>query len=416
MANNRKTKKALWNNSIITPYFYSLFAINTIKSSNLISIDGIKINNLVLLLPIYIIIKSIIYKIKKINFKVAFLLIIYTIFLIIHSLFLNHNAQSFYSVAIILLPMALILLINIKCGKAFIVSLKAIILLGLLYSIVVIIKSLFYNEMSQIFNISSSITASTRQSTIIGSSITTSYYLLMNIPLCMIGIKEIVSKKWKNVSLITLILSAFAIILLRSRICFIILGIYAAIYLLILGKKIKISYRILSVSLIAILLIGILNNEQFSRLYTDYSTSKSTETRLEIFETGVNEFYKNPLLGSGIANYYKRLWNKKSRNIIIEDTVSITDPHNLYLYILVEQGIIGLLIFFSIFVVLFKEYIRYLPKNIKQNIYILVTAQCIAQTCGSQLINEINYATILWSYITIICSRGYYERLKSETI
>lgn len=391
---------------------YSLFAFTSFKKIGSPYIDGIQGNNLIYLIPIVLFIKFLTNSEKKINLKIVILFLIYIIYLLLNLIF-NYNSQAFYSIMIIILPMLLITSANKSEGKNVNQIIKVLVSLGLIYSIFIIFEFFFYNIIAQYFNLNTTADYVTRHTTMLGSSITTSYYLLLNIPICFMGFHYF-DKKWKKITIITIILSVFSIILEQSRICFVILGIYLILYFLLFGKKVKLSTKILAVLGIIFLLSWVMSNESLSRLYTDYSDNTSTQTRISIIKIGFNEFLNKPILGSGISTYYKRLWHGESRYILINGGLSLIDPHNIYIYILVEQGIMGMMLFVTIFILIIKEYIKYMPKYIRINTYILILGQLLAFYGGSQLINEISYSTIFWNYMLILCSIGLYERSKKD--
>ncbi len=78
----------------------------------------------------------------------------------------------------------------------------------------------------------------TRFSTMFGSSISTSYFLLLNVPIGILGYKSL-SRRWGLFSLLSSIVAVFAIVLEQSRICFITLGLYIILYNFIYSKKNK---------------------------------------------------------------------------------------------------------------------------------------------------------------------------------
>ena len=74
---------------------------------------------------------------------------------------------------------------------------------------------------------------------------------------------------------------------------------------------------------------------------------------LKIYYTAYKIFLNNIFIGSGIKSYHSeclKLLTKDEKNILCS-----THPHNIYLEILVNEGIIGILIFVSFILILLKR-------------------------------------------------------------
>ena len=65
-------------------------------------------------------------------------------------------------------------------------------------------------------------------------------------------------------------------------------------------------------------------------------------------------------------------WSKK-----IANEQDIKYPHNSYIYIIIEFGIIGLLLFINIFYSLFKNYVDRRKKNILKFIFPILFLLCM---------------------------------------
>jgi hypothetical protein len=74
---------------------------------------------------------------------------------------------------------------------------------------------------------------------------------------------------------------------------------------------------------------------------------------LKIYNTAYKIFLNNIFIGSGVKSYHSeclKLLVKDEKNILCS-----THPHNIYLEILVNEGILGILIFFSFILILLKR-------------------------------------------------------------
>ena len=73
---------------------------------------------------------------------------------------------------------------------------------------------------------------------------------------------------------------------------------------------------------------------------------------LKIYKASFYVFFKNPILGTGLKSFSYEC--NKLQNINKSFTCS-THPHNIYLEVLVNQGILGLLLFLSIILILINN-------------------------------------------------------------
>ena len=74
---------------------------------------------------------------------------------------------------------------------------------------------------------------------------------------------------------------------------------------------------------------------------------------LKIYITSFHVFLENPFLGTGLKSFLYSC--KKLQNNNNKDFNCSTHPHNIYLEILINQGVIGLLLFISFIVILIKN-------------------------------------------------------------
>lgn len=79
----------------------------------------------------------------------------------------------------------------------------------------------------------------------------------------------------------------------------------------------------------------------------DGEIENSAAGRLELWDFGVTVFYKHPILGSGINGF--ALSVKNSGFDLVSAGVHLTDPHNYYMKVLCDQGLIGLILLLFIF-------------------------------------------------------------------
>ena len=115
---------------------------------------------------------------------------------------------------------------------------------------------------------------------------------------------------------------------------------------------------------------------------------------------GLHLFSKHPILGTGLGSYFHRAWT--GNNVLHVDGVSgLIDPHNSFVLILSETGIIGFLLFLFFLFICFKKLMIIQDSAIRRGSYLFVIAIFINAMSGSQLVNEINYACITYIYLSV---------------
>ena len=95
-----------------------------------------------------------------------------------------------------------------------------------------------------------------------------------------------------------------------------------------------------------------------------------TAGRIDLWQAGLLMWQEKPLLGVGTGGYTYLLNNYLSTIKGRETKTILTLPHNIYIYILAEHGLVGLSIFIYFLVLLGKKAYR-LAKNLKEDNYFL---------------------------------------------
>lgn len=189
--------------------------------------------------------------------------------------------------------------------------------------------------------------------------------------------------KFHNFLILFLVVSTvFFILIMGSRAGLILLLLYFICYIF-LFFKFKIYRNSLAVlSSILILFFSIFtfsgqNNIITSRASTlteNISEDSSFSYRLELLSSAFDTFLNNPIFGIGLGSY--KLESIDSNKFIIKEYTVPYHAHNDYAQILVELGILGLLLYLSIFFVLFYYQYKLIIIFKSTNSYALVFA-CI---------------------------------------
>jgi O-antigen ligase len=122
------------------------------------------------------------------------------------------------------------------------------------------------------------------------------------------------------------------------------------------GRK-KTGYAILAINLLILLSIVVLSNDAVSNnflyLFEGFSVDKSSiaidsvlSGRLEIYRNVLNFISQHPIFGNGLC--YEQL--------------GLLRPHNVLLTILYENGLVGLILYSTLFLHVIK-YIRLIPRG-----------------------------------------------------
>ena len=176
------------------------------------------------------------------------------------------------------------------------------------------------------------------------------------------------------------------------------------------------------------LLVTILIMDQNSYVNVRFQSFKANvvdfknSSYFKLFRSGIVTWKENPLTGVGLKNFRIKCGSKKfnTRDINkikkIEDTKKIiqdkkllcsTHPHNLYIEILAESGIIGIFLFFLIFYCIFSQIIR--NYNLIENKYkglfcgsLIVILTYIWPIKSSGSIYSTFYASFLWYNVGIV--------------
>jgi len=128
--------------------------------------------------------------------------------------------------------------------------------------------------------------------------------------------------------------------------------------------KFNSSHLVLSTIILAAITIFVIlqNNFVLQRFLTTKLSDESLVQRQELVTQSLNMFWKSPVLGIGINNFFNNL-NIVSPN---SNTFLIQPVHNIFLLVLSETGIVGLIAFLFI---LLKSFLSILKK---QNKYLLI--------------------------------------------
>ena len=262
-----------------------------------------------------------------------------------------------------------------------------IVIAGLIVSIIGLLQLFGLNILNLI--------PSTRPGSTLGIRNFASEYLIGVIPFAFISLIICKSKRAKIIFLFVIICVLSYLFLLRSRAAYVTLLISLIFFvtlLIIFYKKnnLKINLKkdlsLITLALIISLLIGFFQPTNIDKERENFRTTITSVfdtdyapniARIKYYETSFEMFKENPMLGIGTGAWFG-LYPKYNGEDYTDEDIFFTanlNPHNDFLEILTENGIIGLLIFLTLIIFSFIKLIKHCIKNIY---FIALTASFIS--------------------------------------
>lgn len=379
---------------------YILFVFSSLKKVGMPLVDGIETNNVIVitLLSFFIILFKRNFHINKLKAQVyGTLLSICSIYGII---VVENTPQFIYAGAQLFVPMLLLLVCGKQNKQSFYATIKVFNLVSTIYALIAIYVSVNYPEIYQ--NASNTVGGLSRIAMPIGSTITLSYYMNISLPFALILFYEENKKIYKSFYLISVIINILITFMQLSRSASFTAVIIVLVFIFFVqsDKRGKGKFSLFMAILFAVCYI--FNKFDLSRLTLSVigNASGFDDARYSAVELGLHLFSKHPILGTGLGSYFHRAWT--GNNVLHVDGVSgLIDPHNSFVLILSETGIIGFLLFLFFLFICFKKLMIIQDSAIRRGSYLFVIAIFINAMSGSQLVNEINYACITYIYLSV---------------
>lgn len=191
------------------------------------------------------------------------------------------------------------------------------------------------------------------------------YMLLCGINLLILPViytiaisKSNISNKLRILYLSTILINIPAIIFENTRIVWLGLFItFSIISIVSIRNKLK-SLFIIILILLSSSLIFQFSPESYQRFQSITDTTQSTQSnyqRILMWNASIKMFIDYPIFGIGIGNYH----DKQASSYLTEEFIDIPyHPHNTFLYILSESGLLGAISYISLFLYLFYNAIN----------------------------------------------------------
>ncbi|MBR1905727.1 MAG: O-antigen ligase family protein [Clostridiales bacterium] len=353
--------------------------------------------------------------------KLSIICFLYVCFIVINTLInTQFNEQNIYAMVVTVVPL-MFLVIPQKCfAKENNLFIKFASLIAVIYSLLAI-----YNTTHSSLNIGNAYVISASQARVslpIGSPTTVVFYFIASLPLVNLSLCEETHKVLSLVYRIGFWLIILASLLSLSRAGAAVIIVIAAWCLYNRSKKTILAKRILGIFvLIAIGVYAtsfIASKFDFSRLFMGFSDSSVSErTRgtmlfLEIFK-------HNPVFGSGCGEFFTRVYTSltfSDRIITAYGKVGLVDPHNGFVLMLSENGIIGFIFLVIIIYMIYKHYSLIADQDTKSAALQLLAGIVVYTLASSDLFNLIGLTSIIYLYLSYFISVSRCDYIENREI
>ncbi|MBT2689227.1 O-antigen ligase family protein [Bacillus sp. ISL-47] len=393
---------------IIFIYIYSLFAFSRVKALFSFSIEGMSTTNEIWLLPLLCLLIflnkrfNFYDRIYKYNIKFLILIFMYIFIIAIGGFHTNSLEQFFYAGLLFIVPMLIFFPIS-RCKSEHIAFLiKFFIVICLIYAILTILVSTNFTFFMNLVGNEGDIyqnNTQVRAPMMLGSSIAVSYYFNLTLPLCFYMYMTSFEKKWRIISgtaIMVIIVATFMLLSRAASICMIFI-IFYYVFFISTNRK-KLGRKLLAILLIIVAVVYAYLTFDLTRILEELNFSgNSAKMRIESSNLGIYIFTQFPIFGSGIGRFFERKY--ENSYITVDGIGGLIDPHNMYVLILSELGIVGLIITLILFFNLFRRFSYIKDKILRKTAFIILLAFLFDALGGSHLFINISFATIFWMYM-----------------
>lgn len=237
-----------------------------------------------------------------------------------------------------------------------------------------------------------------------------SYIFLISIPIISFFMNQYQSssRKMKSYFFFFIFLTFFTILISGERMS-LVLYLFGLILIIIYNFNLKNFFQIVCFLLLLLSIMFTFNksvNYRFQSFFEQVVNFNKTD-HFKLFSSSVEVWKTSPIIGVGLKNYRKECDEKKIDPKTNLYNLCSSHPHNIYLEILSETGLVGLLLvlvlFLSIFKSIYKKY-RFIHYDLKGiflgSLIIFVTYVWPIKSSGSFFTTF--YGSFLWFNLAII--------------
>ncbi|MES2514497.1 MAG: O-antigen ligase family protein [Bacteroidota bacterium] len=235
------------------------------------------------------------------------------------------------------------------------------------------------------------------------------------------------SKVWKIVSAIITVLSLLLIWLLQTKAVILSIIVFGFVFSLVvyLRQKKNIRHSVFKIAAVAafifISIIGVVTFQNRQKFYHLFDKKSSTE-RLFIWDNSVQMIKEHAVFGVGGGNWQinvpKYGLNNCPTPAIKEGIQTLQRPHNDFLWIFCEMGIIGFLAYAGIFISVLYHSVKLLKKHANDE-YVWLYSTLFAGVIGYVMIafvdfplERIEHQVLLLTIFSMVTA-GYYKNVQN---
>ena len=395
--------------TLLVVSFYCLFVWRKWKLVNAPSIDGIPGTNEIYVIAVvcFILLTLQINKFQRIKIPSSHpgvVFIILVVFVLFRNLLLsNLNSQNIYAVAVSFLPMMLAVLPQDRAKEnigTIIIPLSLLLSLYALFGIFIF----FQNNQLRLY-------------LPLGVATTLAFLFIIAIPIINLGITLTTSKFIKMMLRIGFWATILACVLTMSRSAIPLVGILATWCLFESSNKQKVATKlfgfVMSFMFVAFVISMFVNVESssvnFSRLFWGFSDSSTSERKNAVL-LGLEIHKNNYFFGAGNGTYFTRIytftdWTDKL--ITAYGKVGLLDPHNGFVLLLSENGIVGFALFSAFMVKIVKRFRCIGNRPIKLAGFQILIGMVLYSLTSSDMFSVVGLSSVVWYVIGSFVSFSY---------
>ena len=257
-------------------------------------------------------------------------------------------------------------------------------------------------------------TITTRLSGVFGDELILGSYISRTI-FILLGVYIFCTKKIYNIYFIIFLISAFIIVFLSGERLSFFITIFCIVYIFLQSQNFRKKISFFLIIFFSIIFLITLTNTNvknrmlvstFAFLNPDFENNSYTSPEKfvifspdhhELYVAAYKMFLEKPILGHGHDMYFRNCGNFK-RSV----SSCSTHPHNTLLQIAVENGVIGLLFLFSIYMYLIILFFRNLfKKNINKDKYFFFKI-CLLSIISANIFPFVTSGNFFNNWISII--------------
>lgn len=400
---------------ILIIFFYTLFIWRTWKMVNAPIVDGILSTNEIYFVVAYIILGFLyaiffnrnMYLAKDHPGIVYLLFFVYIIFT--NCLIKTPDEQNTYAIIVMLASMATSIVPQVKSKRSFSVILCMIASISVLYAILGIYTFITREQ--------------TRMDLPVGVATTVVYFFIVAIPLVNLACKLSTNVALKAFFQIGFWLVVVATFLTVSRAGIAIACLLVAWCIFDNSEKTNRNKKMFRIALVIIGLLFILSllpqisaYVDLSRLYMGFNDS-STSEREKAALLGLEIFKHNPIIGAGNGTYFTRVYTFSTwtdKLISAYGVKGLLDPHNGFVLLLSENGIIGFGLVIWFYISIYKRINQIKNSLIKTSGKQIMLSIMIYSFASSDMYTVVGLSTCIWIILGMYISYSYSNYNKEE--